>query len=56
MNLRFVMDDDAEASFLGGEGWLNKDGSMTIGQGYPANAAEISHVYTFSAAKKGSSE
>ena len=51
------MNNDAETSFLGGEGWwLNKNGSMTIGQGYPANAAENSHVYTFSAAKKGSSE
>lgn len=54
MRLRFVMDDDSTASYLSREGWLNKDGSLTVEQG--ANAAGTSHVYTFSAVKKCSPE
>ena len=50
MRLRFVMDNDA--SYLRGEGWLNKDGSMTVEHGYVADAAGTPHVYTFSAVNK----
>ena len=50
MRLRLVMDNDAGESYLSGEGWLNKDGSMTVEHG--ANAAGTPHVYTFSALNK----